>query len=69
MVTITNLFGVKELIDKRKAWEKILLMEKPVTDSMRVCLPHFKIEDYCLTGNYLLYYYLCTSTTHKKIAI
>ena len=63
MVKIINSFGAEELIDKRKAWEKVLLMGKPVTDSMRVCSTHFKKEDYCARGSSLLYFYLCTSTT------
>ena len=64
MVKINNLFGAKELTDKRKACEKALLMVKPVTDSMHVFSTYFKKEEHCARGNYSLYFYLCTSTTH-----
>lgn len=49
-VSLENKFGVQERIDRRKAWEKVLLMGKPVTKNMRVCSLHFKAEDYCTQG-------------------
>ncbi|KAJ8914361.1 hypothetical protein NQ315_011349 [Exocentrus adspersus] len=53
-VKIKNRFGVEEEVDRRKAWEKILLMGKSVTKYMRVCSKHFKSEDYCANGVSLL---------------
>lgn len=49
-VKIRNALGVEQLVDKRKAWEQVLLMGKKVTKSMRVCSKHFKKEDYCAKG-------------------
>ncbi|KAF5276650.1 hypothetical protein FQR65_LT16252 [Abscondita terminalis] len=45
-VYLTNNFGTKEKIDRRKAWEYILRMGKPTTKYMRVCGKHFVKEDY-----------------------
>jgi hypothetical protein len=36
-VQIINIFGGKESIDRRKAWEKVLLLRKPARRHMRVC--------------------------------
>lgn len=49
-VKIVNTSGHEEYIDKRKAWEKAILMGKPVTKNMRVCSKHFKNENYCAKG-------------------
>ncbi|KAJ8910757.1 hypothetical protein NQ315_009062 [Exocentrus adspersus] len=46
-VKIINAMDQEENIDKRKAWEKVLLMGKPVSKYMRVCSKHFTSEDYC----------------------
>jgi hypothetical protein len=45
-VQITNIFGGKESIDRRKAWEKVLLLRKPAKRHMRVCGKHFLREDF-----------------------
>lgn len=45
-VIIENKFGVKEFVDIRKAWEKVLKMGKPSTKFMNVCSLHFKESDY-----------------------
>jgi hypothetical protein len=37
VVQIINIFGGKESIDRRKAWEKVLLLRKPARRHMRVC--------------------------------
>lgn len=55
LVNIVNAFGNEEKMDKRKAWEKVLLMGKPVTKFMRVCSKHFKNEDYCAKGSVSFY--------------
>lgn len=49
-VKIVNTSEHEEYIDKRKAWEKAILMGKPVTKNMRVCSKHFKNENYCAKG-------------------
>lgn len=57
-VKIINALGVEEEMNRRKAWEKVLLMDRPATDSLRVCSKHFTIDDYCSegkTGNYLVF--------------
>lgn len=51
-VFITNVFGIKEKVDRRKAWEIKLLMGKPTTSFMQVCSLHFKEDDYILPGLY-----------------
>jgi hypothetical protein len=45
-VQIINLFGGKESIDRRKAWDKVLLLRKPARRHMRVCGKHFLREDF-----------------------
>jgi hypothetical protein len=45
-VQIINIFGGKESIDRRKAWEKVLLLRKPARRHMRVCGKHFLREDF-----------------------
>lgn len=52
-VKLTNALGQIEEVDKRKAWEKVLLMGKPVSKFMRVCSKHFTSEDYCAKGKIL----------------
>ncbi|KAJ8909937.1 hypothetical protein NQ315_005656 [Exocentrus adspersus] len=49
-VKLINAMDQEENIDKRKAWEKVLLMGKPVNKYMRVCSKHFTSEDYCAKG-------------------
>nr|CAI5825451.1 unnamed protein product [Callosobruchus analis] len=49
-VRIVNALGQEEEMDKRLAWERVLLMGKPVTKYMRVCSKHFIKEDYCAKG-------------------
>lgn len=51
-VYITNAFGIKEKVDRRKVWEMKLLIGKPTTVSMKVCSLHFKNDDYILPGRY-----------------
>nr|CAH7724295.1 unnamed protein product [Callosobruchus chinensis] len=50
LVKITNASGREEEMDKRQAWEKVLLMGKPVTKFMKVCSKHFKTTDYLAKG-------------------
>jgi hypothetical protein len=45
-VQIINIFGGKESIDRRKAWEKVLLLKKPARRHMRVIGKHFLREDF-----------------------
>lgn len=54
-VKVVNAFGQEETVDKRKAWEKVLRMGKPVTKSMRVCSKHFSNDDYCAKGKYIIH--------------
>lgn len=58
-VKVRNALGVEQSMDKRQAWEQVLLMGKKVTTkSMRVCSKHFKKEDYCAKGiNYFVIYH------------
>lgn len=58
VVKMTNTLGQEEKVDKRKAWERVLLMGKPVTQYMRVCSKHFKTEDYLAKGGCILVRYL-----------
>lgn len=53
-VQIVNASGATEVIDKRKAWERVLLMGKPVSKYMRVCSRHFTNEDYCAKGKVII---------------
>jgi hypothetical protein len=41
-VLIENVFGSKDRVEGRKAWESALLMGKPSSNYMRVCGKHFK---------------------------
>ena len=52
-VIITNKFGMEELVDRRFAWDKFLLMGKPSAKHMRVCSKHFKPNDY-LPGKFTI---------------
>jgi hypothetical protein len=45
-VQIINIFGGKESIDRRKVWEKVLLLKKPARRHMRVIGKHFLREDF-----------------------
>ncbi|KAF2905605.1 hypothetical protein ILUMI_00582 [Ignelater luminosus] len=40
--------GTTELIDKKKAWVKLIRTGKEVTKTMGICSLHFKREDYIL---------------------
>ncbi|KAK4887146.1 hypothetical protein RN001_003417 [Aquatica leii] len=39
---------MQEKVDRRKAWEKVLLMEKSASNTKRVCSLHFIKEDLIL---------------------
>lgn len=54
-VQITNAFGILEKMDQRKAWEKALLMGKPVSQFMRVCSLHFQESDYLAKGKEIVF--------------
>jgi hypothetical protein len=45
-VFIESVFGSKDWVKRRKAWENALLIGKPSTNYMRVCGKLFKREDY-----------------------
>ncbi|KAF5288590.1 hypothetical protein FQA39_LY15369 [Lamprigera yunnana] len=45
-VYITNKLGIQEKVDRKKAWERVLLMGKPASNTMRVCSLHFVKENY-----------------------
>lgn len=47
VVKIRNDLGEEVVIDRRKAWERVLLLGKPITGHMRVCSKHFQASDYC----------------------
>lgn len=47
VVKITNDMGKEVVIDRQKAWERVLLFGKPITRHMRVCSKHFQASDYC----------------------
>ena len=45
LVKITaNASGREEEMDKRKAWEKVLLMGKPVTKFLKVCISTLRLQ-------------------------
>ncbi|XP_015522732.1 uncharacterized protein LOC107226435 isoform X1 [Neodiprion lecontei] len=46
-VDFPNEFGILEKTDRRRAWEKILKMEREASSWMRVCSLHFVKNDYC----------------------
>ncbi|XP_046736465.1 uncharacterized protein LOC124405534 isoform X2 [Diprion similis] len=47
-VDFPNESGVLEKTDRRRAWEKMLKMEREASSWMRVCSLHFVKDDYCL---------------------
>ncbi|XP_023233834.1 THAP domain-containing protein 2-like [Centruroides sculpturatus] len=49
-VKIINKVGKEENIERKKAWELALKMEKKMTPSMRVCSLHFIENDFILPG-------------------
>lgn len=58
-VFVKNELVIEERVDKGKAWENTLLMEKPVTPNMRVCSLHFRLEDYGAKGKKYCFYFNC----------
>ncbi|XP_046737547.1 uncharacterized protein LOC124406237 [Diprion similis] len=47
---ITNHFGISEKIDRKRAWERALLINKKwSTTNKKVCSLHFKVDDYVLS--------------------
>lgn len=52
-VTIVNKLGIKESVDLRKAWDKMLKSGKKLTNTMKVCSKHFMNDDYILPGKYI----------------
>ncbi|XP_044742945.1 uncharacterized protein LOC123305324 [Chrysoperla carnea] len=47
-VKVRNCFGVEEKIDCRKMWQRVLKIEKNITEYMLVCSLHFSKADYFL---------------------
>ncbi|CAH1997631.1 unnamed protein product [Acanthoscelides obtectus] len=50
MIKTINKLGERGTMDKRKAWEKVLLIGQPALQKMRVCSKHFREEDYIFMG-------------------
>jgi hypothetical protein len=60
-VFIENVFGSKDRVNRRKAWENASLMGKPSSNYMWVCGKHFRREDYikiCKLNNIVRYIYV-----------
>lgn len=49
-VLVETKLGLKEKVDRRKAWINLLKIGKPVTKFMKVCSLHFTKDDYFNTG-------------------
>lgn len=47
-----NLFGIREILDKRAEWLRILGV-RDVNQELIICSKHFSTDDYCFSGKYL----------------
>lgn len=68
-IKIPNLFGESELLDRRKPWENVLKMGKPITNSMVVCSLHFRQEDFYFASRFKIIYSINISFLIIKVYI
>lgn len=58
VVKVINKYGIEEIVERRKQWERVLRIGKKVTANMCVCSLHFSQSDYTLPAGKFVCFHL-----------